>query len=135
MAKVVNINHVGIVVQDNEKSLKFWRDLLNVNLKCIEPVPSMEINLAWLPINTGFIELVEPITTESNEYYNFLQTCGPGVHHVCLEVDDIYGMVEKLKENNVRFRSDSVIDLPGRKLIFLDPSCCDGVMVELYELL
>jgi len=135
VAKVVNINHVGIVVQDNAKSLKFWRDLLGVNLKCVEPVPSMNINLAWLPINTGFIELLEPTTTKDNEYFEFLQSSGPGFHHVCLEVDDIDGMVEKLKENNVRFRSDSIIYLPGRKLIFLDPGCCDGVIVELYELL
>jgi len=135
VAKVVNINHVGIVVHNNAKSLKFWRDLLGVNLKCVESVPSMDINLAWLPINTGFIELLEPTTTEDNEYFEFLQSSGPGVHHVCLEVDDINGMVEKLKENNVRFRSDSIICLPGRKLIFLDPGCCDGVTVELYELL
>jgi len=98
-------------------------------------VPSMKINLAWLPINTGFIELLEPTTTDGNEYFDFLQTCGPGVHHVCVEVDDINGMVEKLKQNNVKFRNDSIIDLPGRKLIFLDPDCCDGVIVELYELI
>ncbi len=135
MAKVVNINHVGIVVPDNEKSLKFWHDLLGINLKYVECVPSMNINLAWLPINTGFIELLEPTTTEGNEYYDYLNSSGPGVHHVCLEVDDINGMVEKLKENKVKFRSDSIINLPGRKLIFLDPDCCDGVIVELYELI
>lgn len=135
MAKVVNINHVGIVVQDNAKSLRFWHDILGVSIKCVEYVPSMNINLAWLPINTGFIELLEPITSESNEYFDFLKSSGPGVHHVCLEVDDINEMVEKLKENDIKFRSDSIINLPGRKLIFLEPGCCDGVIVELYELL
>jgi len=135
MAKVVNINHVGVVVRDYEKSLPFWQGLLGIDLKCVEYVPSMKINLAWLPINTGFIELLEPTTTDGNEYFDFLQTCGPGVHHVCVEVDDINGMVEKLKQNNVKFRNDSIIDLPGRKLIFLDPDCCDGVIVELYELI
>ncbi len=134
MAKVVNINHIGVVVQSNDQSLKFWRDILGIQLDRFEHVPSMNINLAWMPVNQGFIELLEPTTTEGNEYQDFLSSHGPGVHHVCVEVDDIEAMADKLRENHIKIKDDAVLSLPGRKLAFLDPTSCDGVVVELYEL-
>ena len=134
MAKVLNIDHIGITVQNNEKSLKFWQDILGINLDYAESGPSMNLNLAWLPVGKTRIELLEPTSKEGNDYYKMLQSKGPGFHHICLEVDDIDEMLQKLKANNIKLKDETAIELPGRKLAFLDPESCDGVIVELYEL-
>ena len=133
--KIHNINHIAIVVPNIERSLKFWQDILGIKLDYTESVPSMEIELAWLPVGKTRIELIEPPQNENNEYSRFLQENGPGFHHMCIEVDDIDAMVETLKANQVRLKDRGVIELPGRKLIFLEPESCDGVIVELYELI
>lgn len=134
MAKVININHIGIVVYDLEKSLKFWQDILGINLGYTESVPTYNVDLAFLPVEKTRIELMKPTTTQGNEYYELLQSRGPGFHHICLEVDDIDEMLEELKANNVRLKDEAAIELPGRRLAFLEPESSDGVIVELYEL-
>ena len=135
MPKIVNINHIGIVVHNIEKSLQFWQNVLGIELDYTESVPSMNLELAWLPVNSTRIELLEPTTTEENEYTDFLKDKGPGVHHICLEVDDIDAMLTRLKENGVRLKDKVAIELPGRKLAFLQPEVSDGVILELYQLL
>ena len=134
MAKVININHVGIVVPDIKKTLTFWQDILGINLDYREEVPTMNLDLAWLPVGKSRIEFLTPTSEEGNEYYEFLKSKGPGFHHICLEVDNIDEMLNKLKENNIRLKDEVAVELPGRKLAFLDPEDTDGVIVELYEL-
>jgi len=134
MTQATNIHHVGIVVNDYQKSLKFWQDILGIDLDYVENVADMNLNLAWLPLGKTRIELLEPTSTENNDYYAQLASTGAGFNHLCVEVDDIHEMVEKLKANHIKLKEDSIIELPGRKLIFLEPECCDGVRVELYEL-
>jgi methylmalonyl-CoA/ethylmalonyl-CoA epimerase len=135
MSKIVNINHIGIVVRNIDKSLQFWQNVLGIDLDYTESVPSMNLELAWFPVNATRIELLEPTTEEQNEYADFLKEKGPGVHHICLEVDDIDAMLSRLKDNGVKLKDEVAIELPGRKLAFLQPEDCDGVIVELYELL
>ena len=134
MAKVVNIDHIAVVVEKNEKSLSFWQDILGIDLDYTEAVPSMNINLAWLPVGKTRVELIEATTQEDNEYYDFLKENGPGLHHVCVEVDDIDEMLDTLKKNNIKLKDQVAQQLPGRKIAFLEPESCDGVVVELYEI-
>jgi methylmalonyl-CoA epimerase len=135
MSKVVNINHVGIVVHDIEKSLGFWQDILGINLDYLENVPSLNLDLAFLNIGKTRIELLKPTSTQNNEYYELLQSRGPGFHHICFEVDNIDEMLDKLKSHKLKLKNENVIELPGRKLAFVEPECCDGVVVEFYELI
>jgi methylmalonyl-CoA/ethylmalonyl-CoA epimerase len=134
MAKVVNIDHIGIVLHNIEKSLQFWQKILGVELDYTESVPSMNLNLAWLPVNSTRIELLEPTTEKNNEYTDFLKERGPGMHHICLEVDDIDAMLNRFKVSNIKLKDEVAVQLPGRKLAFLQSDDCDGVIVELYEL-
>lgn len=94
----------------------------------------MNLDLAWLPVGKTRVELLEPTSSEDNEYHDFLKQHGSGIHHLCLVVDNLEEMVKKIKDNNIRVKSEALIELPGRKLVFLDPEDTDGVLVELYEI-
>jgi len=133
MAKVTKINHVAIVVSDIEASLGFWRDALGLRLDHVEDVPSQKAVVAFLPVGEGEVELVKP-TSEDTGAAKFLQERGSGMHHLCFEVDDLDGMILKLKEKDVRLINDAPITLEGRRLIFIHPKSASGVLVELYEL-
>jgi methylmalonyl-CoA/ethylmalonyl-CoA epimerase len=134
MPKIENIDHLGIVVKDIAKSLNFWQNILGINLDYQEEVPSMNLDLAFLSIGKTRIELLEPTSTQGNEYYDFLRSRGQGFHHICLEVDNIEEMLERLRANNIKLKDETAIELPGRKLAFLNPESCDGVVIEIYEL-
>ena len=132
MAKVTKINHIAVAVNDIEGALKFWRDALGMELSHVEEVPSQKSVVAFLPAGEGEVELVKP-TSEDTGVAKFLADKGPGMHHLCLEVDDIEAKLAELKEKGVRLINESPQELPGRKMAFIHPKSTGGVLVELYE--
>ena len=78
------------------------------------------------------IELVRPTTGDSG-VAKFLAERGAGMHHLCLEVDDIDGMLADLKAKGVRLINETAQQLEGRKVAFIHPKAANGVLVELYE--
>ena len=133
MAKIKKMNHVAIVVENIESALTFWRDQLGLELDHIEDVPSQASNVAFLPVGEGEVELVEPTDPDSG-LAKYLEKRGEGMHHICLEVDDIEGMLKILNEKGVRLINQEPIDLPGRRMAFIHPKAANGVLLELYEI-
>ena len=133
MAEITKINHVAIVVENLEESLKFWQDALGLPLSHIEEVPSQKVKVAFLPVSEGEVELVLP-TDDSTGSAKFLRERGQGMHHLCLEVDDIEEMLKELSAKRVRLINEKPVELEGRKMAFIHPKSANGVLVELYEL-
>jgi methylmalonyl-CoA/ethylmalonyl-CoA epimerase len=134
MAKVKRIDHVAVLVDDLEKTLLFWRDALGIEMTHTLDVPAEKSQVAFLPIGGSEVELVKP-TTDDSGLARYLEKRGPGMHHICLEVDDILGMLAHLKEKGVQLINETPVTASdGRKYAFIHPKSAYGVMVELYEL-
>lgn len=134
MAKVKRIDHVAVLVDDLEKHLAFWRDALGIELSLIVDVPAEKSQVAFFPVGGSEVELVKP-TTDDSGLARYLEKRGPGIHHICLEVDDIEGMLVDLKAKGIQLINDTPMTSPdGRKYAFIHPKSGHGVMVELYEL-
>ncbi len=133
MPKITAVNHVAIVVEDMEKSLLFWRDALGIQLHELRDVPAEQSQVAFLPIAGAEVELVMPTTGDSG-IAKYLAKRGQGMHHLCLEVDDIEGMMSQLKMKNIRLINEEVrIAADGKKYAFIHPESTGGVLVELYQ--
>ncbi len=134
MTNLKRLDHIAVLVEDLDQALSFWRDQLGLPLDHVEIIDSMEVKIAFLPLGESEIELVQPITDTSG-LAKFLVKRGPGLHHICFEVENINTMLEKLKENGVRLIDGEPVTMDdGRKLAFLHPKSAGGVLVELYEL-
>ena len=134
MSKIKQINHVAIVVEDIDDSLAFWRDALGIELHELRDVPAEKSKVAFLPLPGGEIELVQP-TTEDSGIAKYLAKRGQGMHHVCLEVDDIEGMLAKLKAKGIRMINEQPrTAADGKRYAFVHPESASGVLVELYQL-
>jgi len=134
MPKVKQINHVAVVVQDMEKALLFWRDALGMDMHELRDVPAEKSQVAFLPLSGSEVELVLP-TTEDSGIAKYLAKRGPGMHHICLEVDDMEGMLSQLKSKGVRLINEeprTAVD--GKKYAFIHPESTSGVLVELYQI-
>ncbi len=133
MPTITRINHVAVVVEDLEKSLAFWRDALGIDLHELRDVPAEQSQVAFLPLEGSEVELVKPTTSDSG-IARYLAKRGPGMHHICLEVDDIAGMLRELKAKNIRLINEQPrVAADGRKYAFVHPESTGGVLVELYE--
>jgi methylmalonyl-CoA/ethylmalonyl-CoA epimerase len=87
-----------------------------------------------MPVGDGEIELVQPVTDTSG-LARYLQKRGPGMHHICLEVDDIEAMLARLQEQGVELINETPrTSSDGRRYAFIHPRSANGVLVELYQL-
>ncbi len=133
MPAIKNINHIAVVVDDMEKSLSFWRDALGLEMAELRDVPAEAAQIAFLPVSGSEVELVRP-TSDDSGLAKYLAKRGPGMHHVCLEVDDIDAMLAQLKVKGVRLINETPRSgANGRKYAFIHPEATGGVLVELYQ--
>jgi methylmalonyl-CoA/ethylmalonyl-CoA epimerase len=128
------ISHVAIVVSDLAASTTFWVDALGLPLDHVEHVPDQEVDVAFLPAGESDIELLEPIGQTSG-VARYLQKRGPGIHHICFEVDDIEATLNRLKSAGIQLIDEQPkYGTGGKKIAFIHPKGTGGVLVELYEL-
>jgi methylmalonyl-CoA/ethylmalonyl-CoA epimerase len=131
---IKRIDHIAIVVEDIDAALDFWRDTLGLELTHVEVVPDQQSAVAFLPTGESEVELVKP-TTATSGVARYLAKRGPGIHHICFEVDDIAAMLAALKARGVRLIDETPrIGTGGKQIAFVHPESTHGVLVELYEL-
>ncbi len=134
MPKINRISHIAIVVDDIDQALAFWRDALGLQLDRVEEVPEQQSIVAFLPTGESEIELVQP-TSDDTGVARYLHKRGPGMHHICFEVEDIQASLEQLKQKGIRLINESpMTGAGGKKIAFIHPESTHGVLVELYEL-
>ena len=129
------IDHVAIIVHNIEQALGSYRDTLGIVPSEIKEVPTEQVRIAFLPMGGpggSEIELIEP-TTPGSSLVKFLEKRGEGLHHICLEVDNIDTTLQEMQEKGA-----AVLDKQPRiaaegRAIFLHPKGTNGVLLELLE--
>jgi methylmalonyl-CoA/ethylmalonyl-CoA epimerase len=133
MSAIKRIHHIALLVEDIEQALLFWRDVLGIELGSIEEVSEQEAIVADLHITSTILELVSPIS-DSGGLTRFLRERGPGIHHICLEVEDLGVTLKHLKAHHIRLiNPEPVIGSDGKRVAFIHPQSAQGVLVELCE--
>jgi methylmalonyl-CoA/ethylmalonyl-CoA epimerase len=134
MPTIQRIDHLAILVEDIDQAAAFWRDGLGMSVAHQQDVPAEQARIAFLPVGDGEIELVQPTTADSG-LRRYLEKRGPGMHHVCLQVDDIEGMLARIKASGFELINDTPRTSPdGKRYAFIHPKSTGGVLLELYEL-
>ena len=94
MPRIIRINHIGLAVNEAGPAEAFWQALV-LPLHGSEPVPGDRVTASFLPVGESRIELLEPLGVEG-PVQKFLAQRGEGLHHLCLEVEDLGGLLEQL---------------------------------------
>ena len=133
--KVIKIDHIAIASKSIESSMRIFSDILGIPHGEKEQVENEKVNvLKFLNENNDTsIEIVEPISKDST-LNNFINNRGQGLHHIALEVDNIYNAIEYLKNIKIEL----IYDIPqigsDNKLItFIHPKSSPGILLELCQ--
>jgi methylmalonyl-CoA/ethylmalonyl-CoA epimerase len=133
MPTALRLHHLAVVVDDMDRALLFWRDALGLELAGIRDVPEQASEVAFLPAGEAEIELVRPLTADSG-VARYLAKRGPGMHHICLSVEDISGTLDRLAAKGVRLiNAEPMAGPDGRRYAFVHPESTGGVLLELYQ--
>lgn len=132
--KILKVNHVAVATADLEKSVCLYRDILGAKTSGPTDLPEHGVTTVFVDLNNTKFELLKPLG-EKSPIKNFLEkNSAGGMHHVCIEVDNIKNAVHDLQQNNIRLLSDEPkIGAHGKPVIFLHPKDCGGVLIELEE--
>jgi methylmalonyl-CoA epimerase len=128
------LDHVGVAVKDLGAALAFYRDALGLEVEPPEDVALQRVRAHVVPLGESSIELLEATAADS-PIAKFLDTRGPGLHHITLRVQDIAAALAQLKSRGVKLIDEQPRPGAARALVaFVHPSSAHGVLVELKQL-
>jgi len=130
---ILDIDHVGIAVEDLEGSVERYRRMLGVEPAHRERIDDQGVEEVLFAVGTSFVQLLGALGPET-PVGRFLARRGPGIHHVAYRVDDVAAMLAELRDQGTRL----VDEAPrrgsrGTLIAFVHPKDTDGVLVELVQ--
>lgn len=131
----IEIDHLGIAVRSLAEGLEFYKSL-GMTSSSEELVETERVRVAMLPTGAASsgprIELLESSDAEST-IAKFIQSRGPGLHHIALRVPDLAAAVEKLKLDGCRLLNEPRSGAGGHQYVFVHPQSTGGVLLELIQ--
>jgi len=137
---MIHLHHIGIAVQEPEALARVLA-LLGYSKTQVEDVPEQGVRTHFIPLGQGggsqasqieLLEVLDPAGTVAR----FLESRGPGVHHLSFEVarGQLEGLCAKLREAGIRL----IYDAPkpgahGMRVNFIHPRSAGGVLLEVME--
>lgn len=131
--KLLRINHLGIAATTLDEAMARMARLFEMEADHLEAVPEQKVKTAFYPVGESSLEFLESTDVEG-PIGKFIAKRGPGIHHVCFEVDDIEAAVKMLVAKGVRM----IDEVPrsgahGCRVVFIHPSETGGVLMELSQ--
>ncbi len=127
------IRHIAIAVKDIEKARELFSLIAGAPASAAQAVPEQRVMVSFIENGETKIELIQP--TEGNVgVAKFLEKRGEGLHHICLEVDDIAATLAEFRAQGIRL----IDELPrkgaeGHRVAFVHPQSTGGVLIEIEE--
>ena len=127
-----HLNHVAIIVKNIEESLAFYQETFGTGEAAIEEIPDQGVRATLITIGGSQLELIEPVKPDTG-VARFLESRGESLHHICFEVEDLQGKLNRLDAKGLK-----LIDKVPRKglagmIAFIHPRSTRGVLIELVD--
>ena len=132
---ITKFNHVAIVVPNLDEAAEKYKNVLGA--KVSKPFDYLEhgVSVVFVELENTKLELMHPFGDKS-PIKSFLEKNKSGaMHHICIEVKDIYKACEEMKKNGVRILGDGTPKngAHNKPVIFLHPKDFFGTLIELEQ--
>lgn len=126
------LNHIAIAVPDLGKASAFYHDVLGARVSDPHNLPEHGVTTVFVELDNTKLELLTPLSADSPVAKFLGKNPSGGIHHYCLEVDDINTAIEQAKTHNIRILGDGspAIGAHGKPVIFIHPKDALGCLVE-----
>ena len=130
---MLEIDHIGIAVNNLTTSIPLFEKLLNSECYKTEKVESENVTTAFFKTGETKIELLESNTTDGI-IARYIAKKGEGIHHIAFEVADIYAEMERLKKEGFTLLNEFPKQGADNKLVcFLHPKDTNSILIELCQ--
>ncbi len=131
--KLLNLDHVGIAVDDLDFAIDGYRARYNVEPLYREIVDSQGVEEAMIPVGGSNVQLLQPLGPET-PVGRFLSKNGEGLHHIAFAVASIDAALEHLLAEGARLVDpEPRTGGRGARIAFVHPADLGGTLIELVE--
>ena len=120
------VDHVVIAVSDLAESVALYEEKFGLKGSDVVESPEMGLKRVNLDVGNAYIELAQP-TDDTGPLGKFLQTRGEGLYLLAVEVDDLKGTVQALRDKGARIIGDE--NSGGQ--VFVHPASTHGMLLQL----
>lgn len=125
------IAHVGIAVHALESLQPLLRDILAMPEASLGDSDGARI--AGYEAGDSLVELLEAAAPDS-PIARFIARRGPGIHHLCLAVDDLDATLGRCRAAGITVIDETPrVGAEGKRIAFLHPKSTSGILIELSE--
>ena len=130
------LNHIAIAVPDLGKATEFYHDVLGARVSDPQDLPEHGVTTVFVELDNTKLELLYPLGEDSPIAKFLEKNSAGGIHHYCLEVDDIHAAIEQAKAHDLRILGDASpkMGAHGKPVIFIHPKDALGCLLEFEEI-
>ncbi len=126
------LHHVAVVVKDADAALKFYRDVMGLQVTADAVLEDQGVRGVLLACGENEIELIQP-TRDDTGVARYLASKGETLHHICFRTDDIDAELARLKSLDVQLVDETPRTGLAGRIAFIHPKAMHGVLVELAQ--
>ncbi len=129
------IDHIGIAVRNLKESVDFYVRHFGGRASEVFETKRDGVRVQFVYYDNQRLEFLEPTSPDSS-IAKFLETRGPGLHHLCYGVANIEAELFRLKREGFRLIDETPrVGAEGKKIAFIHPKSAGGALIELKEVL
>ena len=129
------LNHIAIAVPNIKEAADQYRNIFGAKVSEEVEQPDHGVTTVFIDLGNTKIELLEVLGEDSPIQKFIDKNPKGGMHHICLEVENINEAIEKLNTHEVSITGTGKpkIGAHGKPVVFLHPKDCNGTLIELEE--
>jgi methylmalonyl-CoA/ethylmalonyl-CoA epimerase len=133
--KILGLDHVSIATDSIKNHAEILEKLFGIKNIPVEENKASKVRLSFFNLGNADLELVEPLDTDS-AISKYLKSRGPGIHHICLLVENINEALAELKTMGMKLIDEEPRrGAEGSLIAFIHPDSVGGILIELKEII
>ena len=132
---ITGLSHVSIVVPSLEAAAKRLKEVYGLEVGAVKVNEEQGVRMAYVELANARIELMEPSRPDSPVSKFLEKNPAGGIHHFCLNVDDVSATAAGLTKKGARVLGEGreQRNVHGERIAFVHPKDFLGALVELEE--
>ena len=132
---ITGLSHVSIVVPNLDAAARELNARYGLRIGVIRVNEEQGVRMAYVELGNAKIELMEPSRPDSPVSKFLERNPRGGIHHFCLNVDDVDATAVDIKAKGARVLGGGKpqLNVHGQRIAFVHPQDFLGALVELEE--
>jgi methylmalonyl-CoA/ethylmalonyl-CoA epimerase len=129
------LSHVSIVVPSLAEAARQLEEKYGLALGAVQTNEAQGVRLAYVDLGNAKIELMEPARPDSPVAKFLERNPHGGIHHFCLEADDVAAAESALRAKGVKVLGEGRTqrNVHGAQIAFVHPRDFLGALIEIEE--